>query len=95
MINLIIRNTTSLSMLIFAIVVYNIYPHNPFNNSLIIALFCWFTALGPLRWMELHFEDVIESKDAWEIKKWLFFFLQFGLLVAGVVNFVKGCSHIS
>lgn len=95
MINFVIRSTTTLGMIVIALVVYNIYPHNTFNNHLIIALCCWLTAFGPIYWIAYKLDDMLTDDDWRKFFFYTFSITQLGLLIAGLVNLAQGCFNIS
>jgi hypothetical protein len=97
MINFAISNSTTAAFIVIVLVVYNIYPHNPFNNSLLIALCCWIVAFGPLYWIMRVLNIIIPDREE-DLQKFVavvFLISKFGLLLAGLVLMVKGCSYIA
>ena len=95
MINFVISNSTTVALLVIVLVIYNIYPHNPFNNSLLIALCCWIVAFGPLYWITRLLSDVITDKDLEKFVFGTFVVVKLILLIVGLLYLVRGCSQIS
>jgi hypothetical protein len=88
--------TVSLASLVFiglAVVISVLFPDNPSTYKFVIALFCWFLLLGPLRWLENRIPGLVEkgsrAAPGW---RYGFLILEIALIVAGAVYFVRGLA---
>jgi hypothetical protein len=95
MIQLVIRSTTTLGMVALGVIFYNIYPHNSFNNHVVIALFCWAVAFGPIHWLNRACLEMTNEESVIRFVGTAFFLLSLGFLIAGLWNFLIGCSVVS
>ena len=92
MINFVV-SSTSVVFVGLAIVISVLYPDNPSTREFALALFAWFLALGPLRWLESRI-CVLVIKDSWADPVWDYIFLvvELILIIVGAVYFVHGLA---
>lgn len=86
-------SSTSVVFIGLAIVISILYPDNPSVHPFAIALFSWFLALGPLRWLESRIAPFVEE-DSWDEPVWGYVFLiaEVVLIIVGAVYFVHGLA---
>jgi hypothetical protein len=94
-----VTSSVSVILIALAIVILALYPHDPSIRQFAIALFLWFLALGPLRWIERRIADLLESLIDKDNEEWdwlihslsiLFVFAEIGLISSGIAFFVYG-----
>jgi len=102
MINFVI-SSTSVVFIALAIVISVLYPDNPSVHPFALALFSWFLALGPLRWLENRIDDlvILVDKNSKGDFSGIYIFLdivylmaEIGLVIAGAVYFVHGLAKL-
>lgn len=85
MFQIILRNSTSFVFAITAIIIYNTYPHDTFNNNLIRVLLSGFVYFGITHWLSSAIYNVVESPDVTDFWKWVFFVLRIIVVLYAVI----------
>jgi hypothetical protein len=102
MINFVV-SSTSVVLVGLAVVISVLYPDNPAVRPFALALFSWFLALGPLRWLEGRIDDFVifldknyngDYKGIYTILDILYLIVEIVLIIVGSVYFVHGLGKL-
>ncbi|OGO22972.1 MAG: hypothetical protein A2Z28_04665 [Chloroflexi bacterium RBG_16_51_9] len=81
-------------MIALAIVFYNIYPRNEFNNSMIATLICWASAFGPIYWIGGRVGDMIDSENSLRPWNQIIAATQALIIFAGLALLLIACFQL-
>jgi hypothetical protein len=92
MVNFVV-SSTSVVFIGLAIVLSILYPENPSTRQFALALFSWFLALGPLRWLENRIDYLVDKgSDAETVWNYVYLIVELILIIVGAVYFVHGLA---
>jgi len=98
-----IISSTSVVFIALAIIISVLYPDSPSTHQFALALFSWFLALGPLRWLEGRIDDLVllidknskgDFSGIYIFLDTLYLLVEIGLVIAGAVYFVHGLGKL-